>query len=45
MTVNSRARNVRAWLSPMGGEVLFPASSSQRAARTPAPSAPQEMQE
>jgi hypothetical protein len=45
MTVNSRARNVRARLSPMRGEVLFPAGSSQRAARTPTPSAPQEMQE
>jgi hypothetical protein len=45
MTVKFRARNVRARLSPMSGEVLFPASSSQRAARARAPSAPQEMQE
>jgi hypothetical protein len=45
MTVKSRARDERARLSPMGGEVIFPASSSQRAARTPAPSALQEMQE
>jgi len=45
MTVKFRARGERARLSPMRGEVLFPAGSSQRAARTPTPSAPQEMQE
>ena len=45
MTVNSRARDVRARLSPMSGETVFPAGSSQRAARARAPSAPQEMQE
>jgi hypothetical protein len=45
MTANSRARNVRARLSPMRGEILFPVGSSQRAARAKAPSAPQEMQE
>jgi hypothetical protein len=45
MTVNFRAPLVRARLSPMRGEAIFPAGSSQRAARTPAPSASQEMQE
>jgi hypothetical protein len=45
MTANVRADDERARLSPMRGEVLFPAGSSQRAARTPAPSASQEMQE
>jgi hypothetical protein len=45
MTVNSRAHDERARLSPMGGEVFFPASSSQRAARSLAPAALQEMQE
>ena len=45
MTVNPHARNDRARFSPTGGEVHFSASSSQRVARTPAPSAPQEMQE
>jgi len=45
MTANSRAREVRARLSPMRGESVFRASSSQRAARRRAPSASQEMQE
>ena len=45
MTVNWRARDVRAPLSPMSGEAVFPTGSSQRAARAKAPSAPQEMQE
>jgi hypothetical protein len=45
MTVKFRAPLDRARLSPMGGEAFFSASSSQRAARAPAPPAPQEMQE
>jgi hypothetical protein len=45
MTANFRARDVRARLSPMRGEALFPVGSSQRVARSTAPSAPQEMQE
>ena len=45
MTVKFRARNVRARLSPMRGEAIFPVGSSQRVARYRAPSAPQEMQE
>jgi hypothetical protein len=45
MTAIPRARNIRARLSPMSGEAVFPAGSSQRAARAIAPSAPQEMQE
>jgi hypothetical protein len=45
MTAISRARHPRARFSPMSGEILFPASSSQRAARSQAPSASQEMQE
>ncbi len=45
MTAIIRARDVRAPLSPMRGETVFRAGSSQRAARAKAPSAPQEMQE